>query len=360
MNRIKWMLACVLMPCALLSQTRHSIDLRLTGFKDGDSLRLLDLVSGQIVDSGRLEKGRAVLHAAVGEPRVARIHTVDGKYLVLYLDQADLSVNGSYADFGYCQIRGSAINDAWTRSRDYQRSWSTQRDSLVREYMARGDGDTIAVRRIWKRVAQIDSAVLQYRQAFIRTQPSTYFSVNELFFIRYDLSADSLRIYYNRMPASLKKTRDGIAIEQMIHNGHPDTGTAFRNIKGVDLEGKPHQLSDFTGRYVLLEFWASWCGPCRNENPSVAKVYQKYHDKGFEIVGFSIDTDKDAWASAIRQDRLIWPNLSDLGGMYSVAAASYDVRGVPQNFLIDPKGIIIAKNLRGEALPEKLSSIYAK
>lgn len=125
-----------------------------------------------------------------------------------------------------------------------------------------------------------------------------------------------------------------------------------------DVDGKPLKLSQLRGKYVLLDFWASWCVPCRKENPNVVAAYKKYHDKGFEILGVSLDSKKDAWLKAIKDDGLTWKHVSELKGWTNTAAASYGVKSVPASFLLDKDGIVIAKDLRGEELTKKLSEIF--
>jgi len=125
-------------------------------------------------------------------------------------------------------------------------------------------------------------------------------------------------------------------------------------------EGKPVSLSSFKGKYVLLDFWASWCGPCRGENPNVVKAYNTYKDKGFTVLGVSLDGggQKNAWLEAIKKDGLTWTEVSDLQGWKNDAAKLYNIIAIPQNFLIGPDGIIIAKNLRGEELQKKLATLF--
>lgn len=127
-------------------------------------------------------------------------------------------------------------------------------------------------------------------------------------------------------------------------------------------EGKPVKLSDFRGKYVLIDFWASWCGPCRQENPNVVKVYNQYKDKNFTILGVSLDNEKgrEAWLKAIKDDQLSWTQVSDLQYWRNEVALQYGVQSIPQNFLIDPNGKIIAKNLRGEQLSAKLAEVIGK
>ena len=124
-----------------------------------------------------------------------------------------------------------------------------------------------------------------------------------------------------------------------------------------DTAGVSVSLSDFRGKYVLLDFWASWCPPCRRENPNVVKAFNEYKDKNFTIVGISLDKDKSKWMKAIADDNLTWTHLSDLKYWDSEIPALYGVRGIPANVLLDPDGVIVAKNITGEDLHKKLKEV---
>jgi peroxiredoxin len=125
-------------------------------------------------------------------------------------------------------------------------------------------------------------------------------------------------------------------------------------------EGQVVSLSSLKGKYVLVDFWAKWCGPCRQENPNVVRVFNKYKDKGFTVFGVSLDRSKEDWVRAIKEDNLTWTHVSDLKYWQSEAAKTYSIQAIPFSLLLDPNGVIIAKNLRGPALESKLAEIFDK
>ena len=150
-----------------------------------------------------------------------------------------------------------------------------------------------------------------------------------------------------------KEIADRIALLSKVEEGKP-----AQDFTENTPDGKPISLSSYKGHYVLLEFWASWCGPCRAENPNLLKQYKLYNGKGFDVLSVSLDSDKGQWQKAIEKDALPWTHVSDLKGWNNAVAVLYGIRAVPASFLIDPSGKIIATGLRGETLNKKLESLF--
>lgn len=200
---------------------------------------------------------------------------------------------------------------------------------------------------------------LNNKYNFISQNPDAFVSLllvietaqNSLNYVR----ADSL---FNSLSPSIKLTPSGKQIsDQIASEKQFSIGAQAPEFTSLDSNSKPISLSSLRGKFVLLDFWASWCGPCRQENPNVVHAYNTYKDKGFTVLGVSLDQDRTNWIKAIKSDNLTWNHVSDLKYWQNEVARVYNIRAIPRNFLLDPTGKIVARDLRGEELNAKLKML---
>jgi peroxiredoxin len=203
------------------------------------------------------------------------------------------------------------------------------------------------------------AAIQKQIDVFVNEKPASPVS-SFLLYVTNQLNTDPqvMEQRYNKLTSAAKTNVYSKALDQMVEAMHFGAiGSNAPDFVQNDADGKPISLSSFRGKYVLIDFWASWCGPCRRENPAVVAAYNQFKDKNFTILGVSLDQDKQKWLDAVKNDNLTWTHVSDLAYWNNAVAKKYNVSSIPQNYLLDPSGKIIAKNLRGEELRQKLSEL---
>ena len=245
-----------------------------------------------------------------------------------------------------------------------------QGEAIIKEYRAlmkadpKGENPTTAI-KVAQYSATLDSISneqLKLVKRIIRENKHNQLPASYIKEAMYELGYEGLKealdptaAYYNN--PDLEKPKQLLA---SFEKRKP--GTMFHELTMKDMEDREVKLSQWAGKgnYVLVDFWASWCGPCRQEMPNVIQNYERYHAKGFEVVGVSFDQKKDAWVAAVQQMGMRWPQMSDLKGWQCAASDIYGIRSIPASVLLDPQGKIIAIDLRGNALGAKLKEIYGE
>jgi peroxiredoxin len=194
---------------------------------------------------------------------------------------------------------------------------------------------------------------------FVKSHPGSVVSAFLVFNnFSYNSRLGELDSLYHLLDTTSRGSYFGKQVQNLIEKtALTSVGKPAPDFSGDDVQGKMISLSSFRGRFVLVDFWASWCGPCRLENPSIVKAYHQFHDRGFDILGVSLDDNRDDWLKAIKKDKLDWTQVSDLKGWKAATADLYGVKAIPMNFLLDKNGTIVAKGLRGEELTNKLTEL---
>ncbi|HKG08226.1 MAG TPA: TlpA disulfide reductase family protein [Pedobacter sp.] len=218
--------------------------------------------------------------------------------------------------------------------------------------------DTMFFKVLDKKVNDMQASRRAAILTFAAKNPNSYFAMHSLSEANYGTKPEVILAAFNKMSEKLRLSYDGQSLYKMLSADKVTAmGAAAPNFTQNDVNGKPVSLTDYKGKYVLVEFWASWCSPCRAESPNLLKQYAAFKEKGFEILGVSVDSDKAKWREAIKKDGLTWTQVSDLKGWESEARKVYGISGVPANFLVNPEGKIVGAHLIGEALNKKLAEL---
>jgi len=218
------------------------------------------------------------------------------------------------------------------------------------------------VSKYYDQLSEANNAVENQRLGvFIKAHPNAFATVLLLNNMVRTIPVDQAELFYSELGSTYKETSYAQNIVKMTDAKKVTAlGKMAPDFEQPDTAGKIVKLSDFKGQYVLVDFWASWCGPCREENPNVVKAYATFHPKGFAVLGISLDQPgkKQAWLDAIHHDGLTWTQVSDLNFWNNAVAKLYGIQAIPQNFLLDKTGKIIAVNIKGEELNKKLLEIF--
>lgn len=367
----KLLFAFLLIPFLSNAQNKFSLKGDIESLKGDKKIYLIHIDgNAEKLDSAKTINGKFEFNIDLNSPSIAillldhsgnDLNTKEGPKDIyrFFIEPGKATLNAKDSIFN-ATVKGLAIADDYEKLTKSTNKIADALVALSKEFANLSDKEK-SKEGLVKGFQDRYLAYLEERKAiitdFIIENPKSYVS---LYSLNADLAAENMNVEqveraYNALSPELKESPISNAISQkLLIERKTGIGAQAMEFEEQTAEGIAIKLSSFKGQYVLVDFWASWCGPCRQENPTVVKAYETYKNKNFTVLGVSIDADKDKWVSAVKQDGLVWTQLLDRS---QNIARAYDISSIPRNFLLDPNGKIIAKNLRGVALLDKLKEV---
>lgn len=346
---------------------KFTIDVKLDGLADGKELLLQQRTETgyEVIDTAKVGKTGLVFQGNLEQPKLVYITSSAFRGAIpVFIEAGKMEVSGSVDSLAKAKISGSKAHEFFasvnTKLAELDKIWQDFYYGPYRAMSSEEKASNEGLINILYDSAQLMKAnYLEKELLKSGKEPATpLLALNNIDEMDIVVSQE---IYDNLAPeivnsADAKNLADRIAIIKRSAIGQPLIDFSMN-----DTTGNAVTLSEYAqGKYVLVDFWAAWCPPCRKENPNVVANYKKYHDKGFTVFGVSFDQKRENWINAINDDGLVWGQVSDLQYWSNAAGKLYGIRSIPQNILLDRDGIIIAKNLRGPALGEKLEELLGE
>jgi peroxiredoxin len=357
--------AAIMASCTTTPKAPHY---NITGKIDGaDSVTfvLQKRVDGKTVkvDSAMVLKGEFVIKGGAFDfpERVSLMAKGRRAGIAFYLENADIVITGKLDSLYLAKITGSKTQDEYAAYQESLKPINEKNKALSAEYKAASDAnDKTKMAELEKKGEEIYNEQTAYIKEFIKSHPASFITPTLLQSVSYEMEGPEIESYINSLDTNVAKVSLIIDLKKRVDVMKTvAVGQKAPDFTMNDVNDKPVALSSVVGKskLLLVDFWASWCGPCRGENPNVVKVWKEYNKKGFDVFGVSLDQKKEDWLKGIADDKLTWTHVSDLQYWGSAAAKLYAVNSIPANFLLDETGTIIARNLTGENLANKVKEL---
>lgn len=363
MKKVIYLFIAAILLAACSSEPHYTIKAKIEG-SDTITFYLQIREAGKYVsiDSAVSKNGSFTLKSGKIEfPQMVQLAAGDTrKRRSFYLDNSEITITGTLDSLFKAEVKGSTTQDEYQKFLDSNKPLSDKYAGIYGQYQeANRAGDAAKVSEIEKQLDGLQKEMGDLQKNFVKENPKSYVTPSILSSLAYEMEANDIEAAINALDTAvaaipaMKSLRERVQVMKAVAVGQKAPDFTMN-----DVDGNPVALSSKIGaKLLLIDFWAAWCGPCRQENPNVVKVYNEFNKKGFDVFGVSLDQSKDDWVKAIADDKLTWTHVSDLQYWNNAAAKMYAVSGIPANFLLDETGTIIARNLRGEDLYNKVNEI---
>ena len=317
----------------------------------------------KIVDSTTIEKNKFLMQGIAVNPSISFIQVESFNFnLPVIVEEGDIKIKMFKDSIGSSRISGTTSNDHFNYYKIETKKFVRTIDQIRRDIQqAAQNRNNDLVKDLQDDYKLVQDQIYAYELEIVKRNYDSYLSaiLLERFIASKVLSIIEVKDMFNLLTDRIKNSDIGIKLKNSfeIPNQPIEVGNYAPNFNAPTPKGQILNLNDKLGKITLLEFWASWCGPCRRENPNLVKIYNKFNNKGFEIIGVSLDKSKSQWVKAIEDDHLTWNHVSNLKFWQDPIARLYKVSAIPASFILDEKGVIVSRNLRGYQLEAKISEL---